>query len=871
MEGNAPIYQTWMTVVYDENLNNVKIINPQHCMLLQLNQKELLNHNISELEDIAEGPNKQSASIIAKNVRKAANEKRNVYFEYATTHQDGTITYAVCFAERGPDGLIYVNVIKIDEENIFEAREGFTNYVMDISLNNISAGVYIRHLDDTGSKKYIHFNDVAKEFYENDDVLLSRYWNQEEDDIADEKTMQLRDPLKMEKVFRDDHDAIKRWMVLTKKKIRSRANGHYIVSTIIDITQRKRNEILLEQQFSLLDSMYSNLPVGITIFDKKGYLLSMNQKQLDILGISFDYDYNGKNLYDDPNTPSGLKEKLLAGENVAIEIEYDFDSVPKDVFETRHKGKKNFSVKYSPIVEKTGYIQSFLKITEDLTEKVVIEKKASFTNQILNTILDRMPGALFVKEVSDGIRYLLANRIYCETLGKKESDLLGKTDYEVYDKETADIYHKQDFRLLNGKEFVSYDSYMNVDGRDVFWQTSKSIVRTLDGRTLILGIAADITYLVEVNKALKRAQEKAIESDKLKSAFIANMSHEIRTPLNAIVGFSDLLIDTDDPDKKTAFSKIINNNSEILLHLIGDILDLSKIESGAIEYRRDRINLSSYFNELTTSLKQRLTNPDVEFIIDNPYECCYLYIDKYKMTQVLTNFVTNAIKYTPSGHIKVGYCFENNGLKLYVEDSGIGISEEKKPKVFQRFEKLDSFAQGTGLGLAISKALTEMDGGEIGFESQEGIGSTFWAWKPFANIEIPTKSSDNIEMEKATFTRNENITNILVAEDNDGNFLLVKSILKDYEVTRAINGLEAVDKASERHFDIIFMDIKMPVMDGLEATRKIREFDKEIPIIVVTANAFSSDKHEALQAGCTSFISKPIKKADILEVISHFV
>lgn len=250
----------------------------------------------------------------------------------------------------------------------------------------------------------------------------------------------------------------------------------------------------------------------------------------------------------------------------------------------------------------------------------------------------------------------------------------------------------------------------------------------------------DITEQNRINRELVEAKEKAEQSDKLKSAFLANISHEIRTPLNAIVGFSELLAQTDNPKDKEEYLNIITSNNKLLVNLIGDILDLSKIESGLIELKFKKFDLVSTFYRLFQSFQQKMTNSPVEFLCDNPYAKCIVYMDESRLMQVESNFITNAIKYTPSGHIKMGYNYENEGIRLYVEDTGIGIPKDKHDKVFIRFEKLDSFVQGTGLGLSICKAIAEVTHGKIGFDSKVGKGSTFWAWFP-TTAEIEKKET----------------------------------------------------------------------------------------------------------------------------------
>ena len=396
--------------------------------------------------------------------------------------------------------------------------------------------------------------------------------------------------------------------------------------------------------------------------------------------------------------------------------------------------------------------------------------------------------------------------------------------------------------------------------------------------TRYTGIKFNNTKWEKMAQELKELKEKAELSDRLKSAFLANMSHEIRTPLNAIVGFSGLMVHCDDPTEKEEYMNIIESNNELLLRLINDILDLSKIESGILERKRERFNLSRICNELYMMIQQKSTHPNVKLFVDNPYSDCWIFLDMNRLKQVWMNFLTNAVKCTHEGFIKMGYSIENEGIRIYVQDSGVGIPKELQDRVFGRFQKLNEFAQGTGLGLAISRAIIEGAGGEIGFTSTPGIGSTFWAWVP---CKTETQENEEAQENKKTPVKptpirqipslndiNKKDFRVLIAEDNDSNFSLVQHILFKYKLTRVKNGVEAIEKVRNEQYDIILMDMKMPVMGGLEAIRKIREFNTKIPIIALTAYAFDSDRASALEAGCNAFLTKPLSKSQLLELFS---
>lgn len=293
-------------------------------------------------------------------------------------------------------------------------------------------------------------------------------------------------------------------------------------------------------------------------------------------------------------------------------------------------------------------------------------------------------------------------------------------------------YMEHMFRGIDKDFNVKYRSKTKWDDE---WQTllvtGIQVERDKEGHvTRYTGITINNTKWEKMIQQLKELKEKAELSDRLKSAFLANMSHEIRTPLNAIVGFSELMVTCDDPEEKKEYINIIQSNNELLLRLINDILDLSKIESGIIERRKDEFNLAKVCNELFVTIQAKMTNPNVELRLDGPNSECWVLLDRNRLKQVWMNFLTNAVKCTKSGYIKMGYGIERKGLRIYVEDTGIGIPDDLHDKVFTRFEKLNEFSQGTGLGLTISRAIVEAAGGEVGFTSKLGVGSTFWAWLP---------------------------------------------------------------------------------------------------------------------------------------------
>lgn len=371
-----------------------------------------------------------------------------------------------------------------------------------------------------------------------------------------------------------------------------------------------------------------------------------------------------------------------------------------------------------------------------------------------------------------------------------------------------------------------------------------------------------------VESELRVAKEKAEESDHLKSAFLANMSHEIRTPLNAIVGFSGLLAMAENYEERDEYINIINNNNELLLQLINDILDLSKIEANTLEFVYSDIDINQLLCDIEqTSRLKAADGVQVSFVEKLPH--CIIRTDKNRLSQVVTNFINNAIKFTKEGSIYFGYKHKENNLYFYVSDTGCGIDKDVKDSVFQRFVKLDSFAQGTGLGLSICQMIVHKLGGEIGVDSELGQGSTFWFTLPDTVIEeshVSVAETNKTEVSTESLTDNKTAT-LLIAEDNESNYTLIKAILKDYNLLHAWNGQEAIDLYRKYHPDMILMDLKMPIMDGYQATEEIRKDNTIIPIIAVTAFAFAEDEQRVSQSGFNGYVAKPIKPNNLKKKI----
>lgn len=632
----------------------------------------------------------------------------------------------------------------------------------------------------------------------------------------------------------------------------------------------------------LLSLIPEYIPLGLGVYDKDGYLKYANGTTLKMFGVTMKDIYN-INIFDDPNITAEDKVLLKQGLNVSFETDYDFD-LCENFYETPIKGiRKYFVTKVTIMRDPEGNRQGYLLACEDITvkkaqEREIIEsyKKIKATQKELSLALNAGKLSSWNYNIKEGLFYKFD--VHIENIEKRSL----KSIYESIHPDDRNkfmalleaVAHKQKLpenriilRVLeNNATDYSYSSF-----------TYSAVEDEAGNIVVITFIQRDITEDIIYQQNLITAKNKAEEADKLKSTFLANMSHEIRTPLNAIVGFSELLTETDDTEEKFEYKQLIETNSEILLKLIGDILDLSKIEVGSIDINRQKLNLCQLCDELYRSFQQRIKNPKVTLKLINPYTKCIANFDKYRFMQIFTNFATNALKYTPQGEIVMGYECMPGQVRIYVKDSGIGIPEEKKHRIFSRFEKLDTFAQGTGLGLSICKAIADATGGEVGFKSKANVGSEFW-YTGYTDVEYIESSeiadedlyNNNTERPSADSSVKIKDLNILIAEDNDSNYLLIKKLLKDNQLTRAITGVEAIEKIKAQTFDIVFMDMRMPVMNGLEATSLIREFNQTTPIIALTANAFDSDRENALAAGCNHFMTKPVKKRELTDLLFKY-
>ena len=507
-----------------------------------------------------------------------------------------------------------------------------------------------------------------------------------------------------------------------------------IISICMEL-RRSESEARLEKAY--LQNIYKNLPAGIELYDKDGFMTDLNDKEMEIFGLRHKEDVIGLNLFDNPLLPQGLKDKLKAGAPIDMSFNYDFDRLD-GYYSTSRTGTISLISKFAPLYDALGNLINILLINIDNTETTNAYSKIQDFEEFFTLIGNyaKVGYAHFNALKCDGY----AVNSWYRNVGEKEGTPLNEI-IKVHSH-----FHPDDRRMMLrffDQVLIREASHLRRDVRILredgtyTWTRVNVMVRDFrpeDGIIDMVCVNYDITELKETERKLIAARDKAEELDRLKSAFLANMSHEIRTPLNAIVGCSSLLTETEDMKDRKQYMAIVQENTELLLQLISDILDLSKMESGAFEFVKSDTDDNLLCSEIIRSLRMKVP-AGVELVFEECLPGCHVWADKNRLNQVISNFINNALKFTFSGSITLGYYRQTDGyLRFYVRDTGMGIPKNKIKTVFDRFVKLNSFVHGTGLGLSICKSLVEQMGGTIGVESEEGEGSCFWFTYPYQEM-----------------------------------------------------------------------------------------------------------------------------------------
>jgi len=503
-----------------------------------------------------------------------------------------------------------------------------------------------------------------------------------------------------------------------------------IVGLFLDSTGSVQANRALDRSEKLFQNIFANIPAGVEIYNKDGYLIDLNNKDLEIFGVVNKSDVIGVNFFENPNVPQGIRDRVRNEDLVDFRLNYSFEQA-EGYYETNRSNAIELYSKVSKLYDNEGNFSGYILISIDNTERIdAMNRIRDFENFFL-MISDYAKVGYAKLNLLNRKGYAIKQ--WYKNLGEEEDTLLDEVVGVYTHMHPEDRKRFLDFydEVRDGKR-RHFQGEMRIrrpgTKNEWNWVSSNVMVTNYkpeENEIEIIGINYDITELKETEAELIQARDKAEMMDRLKSAFLANMSHEIRTPLNAIVGFSDLLVETEELSERQEYIKIVRENNDLLLQLISDILDLSKIEAGTFEFTSGDVDVNLLCEDIVRSMGMKAKG-EVELVLDNHLPVCHVISDRNRIHQVISNFVNNAMKFTSEGSIHVGYKLKDGELEFYVEDTGIGIEKEQLPHIFERFVKLNSFVHGTGLGLSICQSIVEQLGGRIGVDSEKGKGSRFW-------------------------------------------------------------------------------------------------------------------------------------------------
>ena len=500
-----------------------------------------------------------------------------------------------------------------------------------------------------------------------------------------------------------------------------------IISICIEL--RKANRAM-DRSEKLFRSIFANIPAGVEIYDKDGYLTDMNNMNLEIFGVVNKEEALGINFFENPNVPQAIRDRVKNEDLVDFRLNYSFERA-EGYYHSSLSNTIDIYTKVSKLYDNEGNFNGYILISIDNTGRLdALNRIRDFENFFLLISDYAKVGYAKLNLIS---RKGYAIKQWYKNMGEDEdtplSEVVGIYRQVHPDDRQSILDFFEEVKKGNRHHFQKEMRVRRLGTADQWnWVRTNIVVTTYEpenNEIELIGINYDITELKETEAELILARDKAEMMDRLKSAFLANMSHEIRTPLNAIVGFSDLLVETEELSERQEYIKIVRENNDLLLQLISDILDLSKIEAGTFEFTSGDVDVNLLCEDIVRSMGMK-AKEEVELVFDDHLPVCHVISDRNRIHQVISNFVNNAMKFTSEGSIHVGYKLKDGELEFYVEDTGIGIEKEQLPHIFERFVKLNSFVHGTGLGLSICQSIVEQLGGRIGVDSEKGKGSRFW-------------------------------------------------------------------------------------------------------------------------------------------------
>lgn len=716
--------------------------------------------------------------------------------------------------------------------------------------------------EGTWTEEIAHIYDLDPAMKTNVEIGLSYYTSDSKDKIkyAINEAIQHQTPydIELEMVTQKNNH---KWVRTIGQPIVEDGKVVRVRGAFQDITESVKMKGELGDSEERYRSIFNNVHTTMLLLDPlDGAIIDANPAACNFYGYGYE-ELIHKNISEINLTPN---EELLNAFEQASDARQNQFFFKHRLADGQLKDVEVFSGKIT--IQQKDLLYSLI---HDITER----KKAEKELKKLSLAVEHSPVSIVITDAKGNIEYV--NPIFCEITGYSSEEVIGinprilksgKMSVELYQDLWDKIQTGQTWRgeLLNTNKFGEF-YWVNI--------SISSIIDQKGQITNYVAVAEDITAKKKVDEELVKAKVKAEENDRLKSAFLANMSHEIRTPMNGILGFAELLRDTKlTGEDQQEYIGIIELSGHRMLNIINDIVDISKIEAGQMETKMEEIELNALLNHLYIFFKPEAGGKGIKLLLslDGGMAEPIILTDRTKLGQVITNLIKNAIKFTVSGVIQFGYVLKENRIEFFVKDTGSGIPAEHHSKIFERFIQGDTSLsrnyEGAGLGLSISQAYVNMLGGKMWLESEVGTGSTFF-------FDIPANSVATVkEMRKSITTVNKRTEpiHILIAEDDNVSLLYLKKCLEglNADFYYARNGQEAVDAVkSIPNLDLVIMDIKMPVMGGFEATRLIKQFRVDLPVIAQTAYAFTEDVKMAKLAGCDDFIAKPVNKEDLLEMI----
>jgi PAS domain S-box-containing protein len=646
-----------------------------------------------------------------------------------------------------------------------------------------------------------------------------------------------------------------------------------VTALSIDITNQKVAEDKLKSSEERLKILFDFAPDAYYLTDLDGTFIDGNIAAEKLLGYNKS-ELIGKNFLDINLISVNQKAKAV----ILLERNAQGQVTGPDEFDLIKKEGLIVTVEIISHPIQIDGRTLIVGLARDISDRKAAEKALRESEENFRVLFDENPLPTILSEITTG-KITFANKRMAALINMSQEELVGKTANDLGLLKDPDDLEKLT-RLIVEQGFVDN---VEVEKSFVSDQPGTDLIfmrlLTIQGKQYCLTVIQDITIRKQAEEALIRAREKAEESDRLKSAFLANMGHEIRTPMNGILGFSELLKNPAlTGDEQQEYISIIEKSGVRMLNIINDLIDISKIESGQMNIHISKCEINEQCEDIYSFFKPEVESKGLKFTYKNGLTSkeAKIYSDREKVNIILTNLIKNAIKFTMKGSIEFGYSKNDDFLEFYVRDTGIGVPAEQKDIIFERFrqgsESLNRNYEGAGLGLSISKSFVEMLNGQIWVESTPFKGSVFYFTLPYNPDKLEGVNPDiGIATEvKNTYKK----LKILIAEDDEASGLLMSKIIKivTENVITVLTGIDAVKTCRDNSdIDLVLMDIKMPEMDGYEATKQIRNFNKNVVIVAQTAYAQTGDREKALEAGCNDYIAKPILRNELLQLINkHF-